>query len=251
VSPIETSTIVFGCVFAGGMLGMALRPVLPEHHLKDDTKDVVKLGVGLIGTMAALLLGLLVASAKSSYDTRRGEVTQMAARVIVLDRTLAHYGPETAEIRGYLKIGVGRMIDQIWGSDGNATRGLSDSASRSEIVFDKMQDLVPHTDAQRALQSLAESIAISIGQTRWLLVEQSGSSISTPFLVVVVFWLSILFVSFGLFAPRNGTVVVALLVSAMSVAGAIFLILELDHPFSGFIQISSAPLRNVLVVLGK
>jgi hypothetical protein len=149
-----------------------------------------------------------------------------------------------------LKFAVAQWIDQVWPKAGQGNGGFNSQTSR-EVIYDKIQELAPHTDTQRALQSQAESIAINVGQTRWLLFEQSGSSISTPFLVVVVFWLSILFVSFGLFAPRNGTVIVTLLVSAMAVAGAIFLILELDHPFSGLVQISSAPLRNALAVLGR
>lgn len=231
------------------MLGMWLRNVLPEHHLNAETKDVVKLGVGLIGTMAALLLGLLVASAKSSYDARSNELTQMAANTILLDRILAHYGPETGAVRGLLKIAVTRTIDQVWPKNGKEG-GLS-SQRGGELIFDKIQELMPRTDAQRAIQSQAESMAIKLGQTRWLLFEQTGTSISIPFLVVVVFWLSMLFVSFGLFAPINATAITTLLVSATSVAGAIFLILELDHPFSGLIQISSAPLRSALEVLGK
>ena len=249
MSPLEISSIIFSCIFGSAMLGMWLRGVLPEHHLDAETKDLVKLGVGLIGTMAALLLGLLVASAKSSYDTRSSEVTQMAANTILLDRSLAHYGPATGEMRSILKISVTQMIDRVWPKNGK--EGSIPSPAGGEILFDKLQELVPHSDAQRVLQSQAESIAINIGQTRLLLFAQSGSSISTPFLVVVVFWLSMLFVSFGLFAPRNMTAIVTLLVSAMSVAGALYLILELDHPFSGLIQISSAPLRNALSVLGK
>jgi Protein of unknown function (DUF4239) len=231
------------------MLGMWLRSVLPEHQLDAETKDLVKLGVGLIGTMAALLLGLLVASAKSSYDSRSTEVTQLAANVILLDRALAHYGPATGEIRGILKIATSRMIDQFWSEQG--TQGELPSQAAGNVVYDKIQELVPRSDGQRALQSQAESILINFAQTRLLLFAQSGTSISTPFLVVVVFWLSMLFVSFGLFAPRNATAIVTLLVAALSVAGALFLILELDHPFSGLIQISSAPLRNALSVLGK
>jgi hypothetical protein len=250
VNPIGTSAVVFLCVFGGALLGMLLGVLLPEHHLSEDTKDVVKLGVALIGTMAALVLGLLVASAKGAYDERSNELTQMAANSILLDRVLAHYGPETKDIRGLLKTAVARMIAQTWGKD-RAAANAGSPPVQGEPLFDKIQDLEPHTDAQRALQSQAQSIAISLGQTRWLLFEQSGSSISTPFLVVVVFWLSILFVSFGLFAPRNGTVIVTLLVSAMSVAGAIFLILELDHPFAGWIQISSAPLSKALAVIGR
>jgi hypothetical protein len=249
MSPIEISAIIFGCIFGGAMLGMWLRGVLPAHHLDAETKDLVKLGVGLIGTMAALLLGLLVASAKSSFDTQSSELTQMAANVILLDRALAHYGPATSEMRGMLKIAVARMIDQVWPKDGKV--GAVPVQAGTEVVFDKIQELVPRSDAQHALQSQAESILINFGQTRLLLFAQSATSISTPFLVVVVFWLTVLFVSFGLFAPRNATAIVTLLLAAISVAGALFLILELDHPFSGLIQISSAPLRNALLVLGK
>ena len=244
------SAIIFGCVFGGALAGMFLRTMLPAHHLSDETKDVVKLGVGLIGTMAALVLGLLVASAKSSYDTRSGELTQLAADTILLDRMLAHYGSETSDIRALLKDTIERSLAMIWPKNGSKA-SLLDSRPQGDLIFDKIQELTPHNDAQRALQSQIESMAITLGQTRWLLFEQAGSSISTPFLVVVVFWLTILFLSFGLFAPHNMTAVITLLVSAASVAAALFLILELDHPFTGMIQISDAPIRNVLLVLGK
>jgi hypothetical protein len=248
MNPLEVSAIIFLLIFGGAMLGMWLRGVLPQDHFDADTKDLVKLGVGLIGTMAALLLGLLVASAKSSYDTRNNELQQMAANVILLDRVLAHYGPATSEVRSLVKIAIARMIDQVWSKDGK-----QDSVpwqGGANLVYDKIQELVPRSDGQRALQSQAESILVNFGQERLLLFAQSGSSISTPFLVVVVFWLTVLFISFGLFAPRNGTAIATLLVAAISVAGALFLILELDQPFSGLIQIPSAPLRNALMALG-
>lgn len=247
MSPIDVSAIIFLCIFASALLGMWLRSMLPEHHLNTDTKDLVKLGVGLVGTMAALLLGLLVASAKSSYDTRSSELTQLSANIVLLDRALAHYGPETGDIRRLLQITTARMIDQIWSKGGAALP----SQSGGGVLFDKLQQLVPRSEAQRAIQSQAQSTMISIGQTQLLLFAQSASSISTPFLVVVVFWLSMLFVSFGLFAPRNGTAIATLLISAISVAGALYLILELDQPFSGLIQIPDTPLRNALSVLGK
>jgi hypothetical protein len=250
VSPTEISAIVFACIFGSAMLGMWLRGVLPEHHLNPETKDLVKLGVGLIGTMAALLLGLLVASAKSSYDARGSELTQFAANTILLDRVLAHYGPETADLRRILKIAMTGFVDQVWPKAGKREGGI-DAQTGREIIFDKIQELTPHSDSQRTLQSQAEALAMNLGQTRWLLFAQSGSAISTPFLVVVVFWLCVLFVSFGLFAPHNATAVVTLLVSAISIAGALFLIPELDHPFSGLIQVSSLPLRNALTVLGR
>jgi hypothetical protein len=249
MSPVEVSAIIFLFLFGGAMLGMWLRTVLPEHHLDAETKDLIKLGVGLVGTMAALLLGLLVASAKSAYDAQRSELTQMAANTILLDRMLAHYGPEAGEVRGLFKVTVARTIDQIWPKNGE--EGGLGSRFVGDVIFHKIQALTPHSDAQRTIQSQAESMVINIGQMRWLLFEQSGSSISTPFLVIVAFWLTMLFLSFGLFAPRNATATITLLVSAVSVAGALFLILELDRPFSGLIQISSAPLRSAVEVLGK
>ena len=250
MTPIETCTIIFGCVFAGALIGMWLRSVLPKHHLGDDTKDLMKLGVGLIGTMSALVLGLLVASAESSYSTQSTELTQMAANVILLDRMLAHYGPEADDARATLKIAVARNLDQIW-PKGGVEPSPSASRPNNDIMFDKLQELTPHSESQRTLQAQAESTAISLGQTRWLLFEQNGTTVSTPFLVVVVFWLSILFMSFGLFAPRNATAVTTLIVSAISVAGAIFLILELEHPFTGLVQIPETPLRTALLVIGK
>lgn len=231
------------------MAGIWLRHVLPEHYLDAETKDLVKLGVGLIGTMAALLLGLLVASAKSAYDARSSELTQVSANTILLDRMLARYGPETDAIRADLKAAVARTIDQIWPKDGREG-GLNSQQTGGEIIYDMIQGLTPRGEAQHAIQSQAESTAMSLAQMRWLLFEQTGRSISTPLLAVVVFWLSVLFVSFGLFAPRNPAAIVTLLVSAISVAGALFLILELDRPFSGLIQISSAPLRKALEVIG-
>jgi hypothetical protein len=245
--PTETSAIIFFCIFSGGLVGMWLRGILPEHHLGAENKSLLQLSAGLIGTMAALLLGLLVASAKSSYDTRSTELTQMAADAILLDRALAHFGPATEQARGTLKMTVARTIDQIWSRGGGA---LVPSGG-GEVVFDEIRELVPHSDSQRMLQSQAESILISYGQTRLLLAAQSGASVSRPFLIVVVFWLAALFVSFGLFAPHNITAVVTLFVAAISVAGALFLILELDQPFSGIVQISSGPMRTALALIGK
>ena len=144
MTPIETCTIIFGCVFAGALIGMWLRSVLPKHHLGDDTKDLMKLGVGLIGTMSALVLGLLVASAESSYSTQSTELTQMAANVILLDRMLAHYGPEADDARATLKIAVARNLDQIW-PKGGVEPSPSASRPNNDIMFDKLQELTPHS----------------------------------------------------------------------------------------------------------
>jgi len=251
VSPIEVGCIVLACVFGGALLGMALHGRLPEHHLSSDSKDVIKLGMGLIATMSALVLALLTSSAKGSYDAQRNELTQTAANILLVDRVLAHYGPEAKEARDLLKLSVAGMIDRIWPSDAVANAKLGPTNARGELFFDQIQELKPQNDVQRSLQAQALKMSIDIGQARLLLFEQSGRSIPMPFLVLLIFWVTVIFLSFGLFAPHNATVVATLFLCALSVSGAIFLIMELDQPFTGVVQISSAPLRNVINNIGK
>jgi hypothetical protein len=246
MSSLAISFLVFWIAFGGAIAGMVLRRRLPEHHLGQESKDVVKLGAGLIGTMAALVLGLMLASAKSSYDAQKNQFVQMSVKIAILDRALAHYGPEAKESRQLLRAVVGRMLKQIWPEDGSGRMQLDPRATRADALYDKLLELAPKTEAQKTIQVLAVNMAVDLGQMRWLLFEQSGSSISTPFLVVVVFWLCIIFASFGLFAPANGTTITMFVLCSLSVAGALFLILELDRPFDGMIQVSSAPLRNAL-----
>ena len=254
MSPMTTSCIVFACIFGGTLLGMMVRALLPEKHLSADTKDVIKLGMGLIGTMTALVLGLLIASAKSSYDAQRNGLAQMSANVIVLDRTLAHYGTESKDVRDRIHDSVEDLLRRTWPAEyrqSGSTEAPSATEGRYEDVIDKIEALKPENDAQRALQAQALKTAGDIGQTRWLMFAQKGGSIPTPFLVVLVSWLTLLFTSFGLFAPHNPTAAITLLICAAAVATAIFLILELDQPFGGMMQISSAPLRNALAQLGR
>jgi Protein of unknown function (DUF4239) len=241
------SLIVFACVFGGALLGIFLHAVLPQHHLSSESKDIVKLGMGLVGTMAALVLGLLVASAKGSYDTQSAELTQMSANIALLDRALALYGPETKEARAVLRGAVARILDQMWSS---ASLSVP-TAAGGEILYEKIQGLSPKNDTQRSLQGQALSMAVDLGKTRWLMYEQATTSVSMPLVVVLVCWLTAIFISFGLFAPFNGTVVASLFVSALSVSGAIFLILEMYTPYAGVIQLSSAPLRAALAHLGQ
>ena len=250
MSSITISLIVLACVFGGAVVGILLHTVLPAHHLSTKSEDIVKLGMGLVGTMAALVLGLLVASAKGSYDTQSAEVTQLAANVALLDRVLAHYGPEAKGARNLLRGAVIRVLDQMWSKNSAGPSPLAPSAG-GEILLDKIQELAPKNDTQRSLQGQALSIAMDLGKTRWLIYAQEATSVTMPLLVVLVLWLTVIFVSFGLFAPYNATVVASLFVSALSVSGAIFLILEMYTPFTGAIQISSAPLRAALAHLGQ
>jgi hypothetical protein len=248
---ITVSLIVLACVFGGALLGIFLRTCLPENHLGADSKDIVKLGMGLVGTMAALVLGLLVASAKGSYDAQSAELTQLSANIALLDRALALYGPETKEQRAILRGAITRMLDQFWPKDGSSVSSGTPTAARGEILYEKIQGLSPKNDLQRSLQGQALSIAVDIGKTRYLMFAQQASSVSMPLLVVLVLWLTVIFISFGLFAPFNATVLSSLFVSALSVSGAVFLILEMYAPYSGLIQLSNAPLRAALAQLGQ
>lgn len=253
MSSITISCIVLGCVFGGAMLAMLGKRVLPEHHLSPESKDVVKLGMGLIATLSALVLGLLVAAAKGTYDTQGGAVKQMAAQVLLLDRVLALYGPETKEARALLRRGVTATRDSLWPGGGARPANLAPGEARAEMeaFYDHLGALSPKTDVQRALRGRAMDITTDLVQTRFRMFAQKDSSIPVPFLVVLVSWLVILFTGYGLLAPRNATVVAVLLVCALSVSGAVFLILELDRPFDGIVQVSEAPLQDVFNRLGE
>ena len=254
MSSMTITGIVFACIFGGTLLGMILRVLLPEQHLSAESKDVVKLGMGLIGTMTALVLGLLIASAKNSFDTQRNGLAQLSANIIMLDRALAHYGTESKGVREMLRASVADMLQHTWPQE-NPQSGRAEAKARTEGryegLFEKIQGLAPKNDAQRALQAQALKAGADIAQMRWLMFAQKGSSIPTPFLVVMVCWLTLILASFSLFAPSNATVFTTLLVCALAVSSAVFLILELDRPFDGMIQISSAPLRDTLAQLGR
>lgn len=250
MSPLVTSSLVFGVVFAGALCGMALRAALPEQHQAGETRDIIKAVAAFIGTMTALVLGLLVASAKGTYDSQRDSVRSLAAKLISLDRVLAHYGPETGEIRHALKESVTSTLEQIWPSDRSRRAEMAPSMS-AEPLYDQIEQLEPKTEAQRSQKTRAAAQAIELREGRWLIYTRSGTSISTPLLVLLVAWMTLTFLNFGLFAPRNSTAVAALVVCALSAAAAILLLLELDHPFGGLIEISSTPLREALAHMGQ
>lgn len=254
MSSLTIACIIFLCIVGGMLVGMMLRAILPEEHLSPESKDIIKLGMGLIGTMTALVLGLLVASAKSSFDTQRTGVAQLAGKIIFLDRALAHCGPEAKDAREVLRASVADMLQRTWPEEnGQAvpTEARGGTEGRYEGIFEKIQAVTPQNDGQRAFQAQAMKTATDMAQARWVLFAQKGRSIPTPFLVVMVAWVALLLGSFGLFAPRNATVFVTLVICALAISSAVFLILELDQPFQGMLQISSAPLRSALEQLGR
>ncbi len=250
LSPGAVASIIFACTFAAALFGMVLHLKLPDHHLNDESREVEKLVMGLIATLAALVLGLLIASAKSSLDRQSAELRQVSATVLELDGLLAHFGPAASDARQKLHSAVATAAKKIWLDDNGQLSSTGDQGGAS-TVFDSIQNLLPNTEARRFIKKKALEISIDLRQTRALMIERVGSSIPWPFLMVLVFWLSVLFLGFGLFASVNATVLVALLIGAVSVSSGIFLILELDQPYAGLIRVSDAPLRHALAELDQ
>lgn len=252
MSPISLALTAFGCIFGGSLLGMYLRYRLPGHHLDGDTKDVVRLGAGLIATIAALVLGLLIASANGTFESRKSQVKQLTANLLLLDSVLALYGPEADPARRLLRRDVDALADRIWRENregSGKSRGYEISAEALALETELLK-LSPQNDTQRYIKNMAVSATADVGKTRLLLFANAGDSLPMPFLGVLISWLTIIFASFSLFANRNATMIVALCIYAASASASLFLILELSQPFTGLLQISSEPLRNALTPLG-
>lgn len=242
-----SAAVVLACTFAGALFGIFIRGRLPENDLDNDSKDTVKLIMGLIATLTALVLGLLISSAHSAYDTQTGEVQRLGVHLIQINRILAEFGQDGMQARHLLRELVASDIDRTWRTDrAGAPSAPFQAQSEGEQLFVQIARLSPTTNLQRFSQGRALELLATIGETRRLLTEQAHGSLSWVFLVVLVTWLTLLFFGFGLFARFNRTVVVALFTGALSVAAAVFVILEMYHPYSGSMQVSSAPLRDAL-----
>ena len=255
---IDFAVVTFVCTFSAALLGIFIRTALPPTHVSKESQDVVRLGMGLVATMTALLLGLVTAAAKGSFDSQDLAIKNTAAGILTLDRLLARYGPETQPTRDLLRRTVAARIETMWpsGKSTDTRSPLNDSASvakagqAAEEIETEILQLLPRTDAQRWYKSEALKLTSEVMRTRWRLLS-AGGAVPKQFLIVVIFWLSMTFASFGLGAPRNATVVTVFVISTLSVAAAVFLIFELDAPFEGLIRISSAPMRFALANLGR
>jgi hypothetical protein len=253
MNSLATVFITFACIFCGSLLGLCLSMVLPRHHLSNESKESVKLGAGLVATMAALVLGLMVGSAKSSFDVMNQGIIEFGAKAIRLDRVLGNYGPESKDVRKMILTHVENGIKQIWPEEkyGKSHLDVIEKGTTLEEIETRIRELAPLTDTQRLLRSQAMQIIGDLVQLRWTLIERRQQSLPTTFIVFLGFWLTMLFTSFGLFAPRNATVITVFCVCALSVAGALFLILEMNNPLEGTIKVSSAPFHKALDYLGK
>jgi hypothetical protein len=252
LQPVAIAGYVTACTFGAAVLGMVLRRGLPDEHLREDSKDVVKLVMGLIATLVALVLGLLIASANGFYTNQQNELQTLSANIVNLDQVLVRYGPETAAARVTLRDVVVAGHDRIWPADGStATPQVPPSGSTFDVVRDRLLSLAAATDAQRHLVSQAIGIADNISAMRLLIFAQVGNSLSWPFVIILVFWVSVLFLGFGLLGEWNGTVAASLMVGSIAVASATFLILELNQPYSGLLHLSDAPLRQAITMIGR
>jgi hypothetical protein len=254
MSSLAIGLISAGCIFGGALLGMWLHGLVPERHLDAASRDTIKLGAGLLATMAALVLGLLVSSAKASFDAMNTGIAQAGAKILLADHVLADYGPETKDVREQLRNIVASSIDRIWPEEKGKTGGLLAVESLDDggkLYKAKLRELTPTSDFQKSRLAQAVQLSDDVLQTRLLLMEGQQTQLPATFIVVLIFWLTALFISFGLLSPRNSVVLAVLLISALSVSSAIFLILEMNRPLDGFIKASNAPLRKAVELIGR
>ncbi|WP_186408321.1 bestrophin-like domain [Candidatus Accumulibacter aalborgensis] len=273
---IVIAVIVFLSTFGSVLLGAFLRQRLPEHHVSEDSKDIVVLSTGLVATLTALLLGLLVASANESFQSFNGGLEKMGTKLIALDRVLAHYGPETSEARAFLRHHTLTAVLRNWPEDAQqlagfaptgeptATASVAHSASvesgrledlrKTSDVLARIQNILlelsPQDHAQTWRQAEALALTSQLSEEQWSLVEKAQSPLPNPLVLILVVWLVILFATFGLFAPRNKTVTTILVLCSLSASAAIFLVLELNSVTSGMMKASSSPLVTALQVMG-
>jgi hypothetical protein len=246
MGPLTVSFVVFVLVFSGAPVGMALRRALPEEHFGTDAKDTVRLAIGLIVTMTGLVLGMLVSSAKGYYDGQKNVVAEMAAEVVIINDLLTIYGPEAKQTRIETRRFVEDAIDRIWPREKSGVFHLKPENNGGDI-YAALQLLVPKNDAQTFAKAQITSLTVSLKKTYWLMfLESEQTSMSLPLLMVVTLWLVAIFISFGAFAPSNSTVMVTLVICAMAVSAAIFIIMEMYSPFSGMLKISPVAVRDAL-----
>lgn len=239
--------VTFVSIAIGGGLGMLIRIRLPDANLIAESKEVVRLGAGLMGTVAALVLGLMIASAKNSYDTQIANVRQLTANIILLDELLEQYGPETRQARTMIRSAAAITVQRVWqesvATDTSATFTPSGAAER---FFLTLESLAPTNDVQRAIKPRLMDVATDMARTRLLMFVHFDNPIPAPLLIIVILWLTVIFGSFTLFAETNAVVAIASVIYALAVSSALFLIVDMSQPFTGLMQISNDPLKHVL-----
>jgi hypothetical protein len=242
------SLAVAASVFAGGLGGLLLGRLLPAPHLSRETQDVVRLGTGMLSVLASVVLGLLIATANTAQDSTDRQMRSYAAELLLLNETLRDYGDDAKVPRGLLRRFTAQVLADTWPESGDRPAVLEDrrAGEMLEHVREAIRALRPVDAGQTWLQDQALQVNTSLLRQRWLLIEQQRQMVRPVVLAILVSWITVIFASFGLNAPRNATVVAAFLVCALAIGGSIFLILEMDSPFVGILKISSEPMANAL-----
>jgi len=237
------SIVALVLLFGGALLGLFISERLPRHHLTSENKEVVMLGVGLVGTIAGIALGLLIGSAYSYQNQQTAELVQVSADVTALGKLLRHYGPEASEARESLRTTVEQVLASNWVTEQKQELKSATTTSPLDRVYSQVRDLPAKDEGQRMIKSEALGLLKSLSKMRLLIVEQTATTALSPLLFVMIFWLTAIFLSWGLFAPRSAAAISTFLVAAICVSCAIFMVVGLYTPYSGLLRISTAPLR--------
>ncbi len=246
---------VAALTFAFGMTGLFLQSLLPEGHTSDRSRDMIGAIIGLLSLLLALVLGTLIGSAFSFYSTQKSEMETFASRALQLDLALAEFGPETAAARAGMKETLAKVRGMLWWHDAPG-RAKPDFTVAEPLKPLKAMDMYvasldPKTPAQRQFQASAAGYASAMEQTRFLISLQLASPVSWPLVVIVVSWAMILFCGFGVLSRINATTIVALGFGAFAVGSALFLILELNQPFTGVFRLPPAAIDQMLASLDQ
>jgi hypothetical protein len=252
MNPTLIGILVFVCAFGGTYVGMRLQSLLPDHHLQEQSRGAVQISAGLIATMTALVLGLVTASAKSSFDEVNEMLKGTAANLLSLENALVQFGPETEPLRDEVQEILRLRIAMIWPTDGSESNvdpfALS---SRIEELAASIRALDADSAEQEWQRDRADQLMATIMAVRWNVASGLTVSIPPPFLAILIFWIAVTFVSFGMFSPRNSTVITAMFLCSLSIGAAIFLVLEMDEPFLGLVKASPEPLRYALALMER
>ena len=252
MSALATSGTVAMCLAVAALAGLYLSRRLPDHHLSLELKDTIKLATAVVGTLSALALGFLIASAKTTFDNADNELRTSVAHIILLDRVMRQYGPETSPARAELAKIVKSRLDEHWGGHVSVQASTpNDGDFGIEPVQAALRSLEPQSEVQTILKTRALEVSGVIAEAHWLLAERGNERLPTAFLIILVFWLSLLFLTFGLLAPKNGTVIGIVIICGFSVAGAVFLVIDMAHPYQGIVHLSDEPLRIAMERIGR
>jgi len=253
MEPITLVILTALAMWTGIGLGRMLQSHLPPEHLQGESRDMIRTASGLLGTVVALTIGLLVGSAKSTFDQANEGVISLSTKVIQLDQALRRFGPTTEPLRAELRESMQQGRDLLWVSREPVSRRLKEAQRmrRFNAVVQQIEQIPVDTKGQELTRKEAAKLAGAVGRAVWQVMEKSEQQLPPPLIVMLILWLSLLFFSFGLLSPGNTTATGAMILSSLAMTGALFMLLEMNQPFDGFIEASQGPLDTMLETLAN